>query len=59
LLYLMTNYYLITIIHAVHMPLPIQFASQCTRQSPDPMLLWITGTILFLFQFRIQILTHA
>jgi hypothetical protein len=39
--------------------LPIQSASQCTRRSLDPTLQWITGITIFLFQFRIQILTQS
>jgi hypothetical protein len=50
---------MINVICAVRSPLPIQFTSQCTRRSFDPTVRWITGIILFLFQFRIQILTHS
>jgi hypothetical protein len=50
---------MINIICAVCMPLPIRFASQCTRWSLDPTLRRITGITLFLSQFRIQILTHS
>jgi hypothetical protein len=50
---------MINIICAVHRPLPIRSASQCTWWSLDPMLRCITGLTLFLFQFRIQIPTHS
>jgi hypothetical protein len=50
---------MINVIHAVHKPLPTWSASQCTWWSLNPMLWCITCIILFLFQFIIQILTHA
>jgi hypothetical protein len=50
---------MINIICAVCRPLPIRSTSQCTQWSFDPMLRWITSTTLFLFWFRIQILTHS
>jgi hypothetical protein len=50
---------MVIVIHAAHMPLPIQSTFQRTRRSLDPMLRQITCIILFLFQFRIQILTSC
>jgi hypothetical protein len=50
---------MINVIHAVCSPLPIRFASHCTWWPLDSTLQWITGTILLLFEFRIQIITHA
>jgi hypothetical protein len=50
---------MINVICTVCRHLLIRSASQCTRQSLNPMLRWITCIILFCFQFKIQILTHA
>jgi hypothetical protein len=50
---------MINVICAVCRPLPIRSVSQRTRWSFDPMVRWITGISLFLFQFRIEILTHS
>jgi hypothetical protein len=50
---------MINVICAVCRPLLIWSASQRTRWSLDPMLRWITGITLFLFQFRIQIIIHS
>jgi hypothetical protein len=50
---------MINVIRAIRMPPPIWFVSQRTRQSLNPTPRRIIGTILFLFQFRIQILTQC
>jgi hypothetical protein len=50
---------MINIICTVHRPFPVRSTSQRTRRSLNTTLRWITGITLFLFQFRIQILTHS
>jgi hypothetical protein len=50
---------MINVICAIHRPLPIWSMSECTQWSLDPMLRWVIGIFLFLYQFRIQFLTHA
>jgi hypothetical protein len=49
---------MINLSRAIRRPLPIRYVSHCTGRSLNPTARWITGKIIFFFQFRIQILTH-
>jgi hypothetical protein len=50
---------MINVIHADRRPLLIRSASHLIERSLNPTSRQITCTILFFFQFRIQILTHV
>jgi hypothetical protein len=50
---------MINIICAVCMPFLIWSVSQRTWRSFDPTVRWIIGITLFIFQFKIQVLTHS